>query len=70
MIPLLIVLAAAVIATAIAGPWRAFKLGFCWLAAKSMSMADWCGLMEEAKWERQRRFRQYHRDARAEVFEK
>lgn len=70
MIPLLIVLLAVAIATSIAGPWRALKLGFCWLAAKSMAMADWCGLMEDAKRERERLFQQYHRKALEEVFEK
>lgn len=73
MIPALLCFAMIVSASAgilfFIGPWRALKRFYCWRAAMNMAMADWCGLMEDARRERRRLFKRYHRAALDEVFE-
>lgn len=70
MIPLLVVLIAAAIATYLYGPWRLFKRLCATAAARCMAGAHWCGLQEDAQIARRGQYRRYRQAALAEVHER
>ena len=70
MIPLLIVLAAAAIATYLYGPWRLFKRLCARMAALCMAGAHWCALQEDAKLARRGQYQWYLKASLAEVHER
>lgn len=70
MMPLLIVIVFAAIATYLYGPWRMFKRLCATAAALCMAGAHWCALQEDAKVARRGQYQRYRRDALAEVYEK